>query len=111
MNKFIKDYQVNVAGAQNGVAIPTGFRIVITKAHINRKEDDSGYELFVEICTFETSDYTKPVLANDAFPTDGATMDLGATNPTSAPKTLVANNFNALLDAAYGSGNWAADPA
>lgn len=107
ITKTIKEYQITVVGKQKGVNIPINHRYVVTKAMIRKNEEDDGYDLWIEICTFKDSNHTT-LLINDLFSSNNLTFDLGATLPTTKIATVVKTNLETWLDAeaTIGSSNW-----
>lgn len=109
MVKYIKQYEVLVEGSQNGTAIPSNFRIVVTAMMNKRKDDDTGFELWLEVFTFVSDLHEKPLI-NDSFPYNNHLLDLGESLPLKDQDLFLNDHFHPLLDSIYGVGNWLVDP-
>jgi len=105
--KSVKEYEITVVGKQNEVDIPINHRLVIVDGSISGNDADDGYDLWMDIRTYEDSSHSI-LLHNDLLPNNNKLLDLGATLPTTKIATVVATNFEAWLDAepTIGAGNW-----
>lgn len=107
ITKTVNEYEITVVGNQNGAPIPVNHRYVIVDGSVSGNEADDGYDLWMDIRTYEDSNHDT-LLHNDLLPNNNLTLDLGATLPTSKIATVVKTNFEAWLDTepTIGAGNW-----
>lgn len=105
IKKSLKEYQITTAGKIKGINIPTGHRLVVTKATIRGNETDDGYELWIEICTYEDSNHSI-LLINDLFPANNLTFDLGATLPTKSLQSVVKIQLETWMITNIGDTKW-----
>lgn len=106
IKKSIKEYKINATGKLKGINIPTGHRLVVSKATIRGNVVDNGYELWIEICTYKDSNHSI-LLTNDLLPANNKTFPLGATMSTKSIQSVVKTQLEAWLDTNIGIGKWA----
>lgn len=108
MNKF-REWQVNVSGKSNGLTLPANYRVLVDIYKFEALDDDT-YELYLNVCTFETSAYAN-MLPNDDFVNNKAIISF-ETLPTSGPANMIKTEIEKIFDASpnVGVGNYTVDP-
>ena len=105
IKKSINEYEIAVKGKQNGAPIPINYRLVIADGSYSGNAADDGYDLWMEIRTYQDSNHTT-LLFNDMIPINNLTLPLGATLPTKLLEKVTATEFEKWMDAKIGVGKW-----
>lgn len=105
IKKSLNEYQITVKGKQNGAPIPINYRLVIAKGKMGGNAADDGYDLWMEIRTYQDGNHTT-LLFNDMIPINNLTLPLGATLPTKVLEKVTAIEFEKWMDTKIGIGKW-----
>lgn len=99
---FIKEYEITIAGASNGLVIPANFRILIQGAVMDSNASNDP-KLSCQVPTYVDSTHADTVV-NDAI-AQAQEFDLVTADLSTAINTLVDAKIRPLIDTAYGAGN------
>lgn len=112
MDQFIKEYQINVDGLQNGLPIPSGFLIAMESFRMYGIEAVTdipeptlpSYGILYQLHTYATLEHTNQ-LVNDAIIGNKYRIDLEIETMPEVTDVLIYGTVLIFLEGIYGEGN------